>query len=99
MRSVTVTCGTQPAGGRFSDTYGKMYGMQKTTVYIPEDIKEALAILASQKGKSEAELIREALRLFVASTKPPRPKIPLFKGDQPHLAEGIDEALSGFGEA
>jgi predicted DNA-binding protein len=37
-----------------------MYGMKKTTVYLPEDLKSALGRVAAQKGRSEAELIREA---------------------------------------
>lgn len=39
-----------------------MYGMQKTTVYIPEDLKRTLELVAAARGVSEAELIREALR-------------------------------------
>jgi hypothetical protein len=75
-----------------------MYGMQKTTVYVPLEIKQALGRVASARGVSEAELIREALRALVSQAVPPRPRLPLFKSGQPRLAEAIDEALSGFGE-
>jgi Arc/MetJ-type ribon-helix-helix transcriptional regulator len=75
-----------------------MYGMQKTTVYIPEDLKRALDEAARSRGESVAELIREALRALVASSAPPRPRIPLFRSDDPTLAERTDEALQGFGE-
>ena len=76
-----------------------MYGMQKTTVYIPEDVKRALGQVAAARGVSEAELIREALRTLTSKTTPPRPRLPLFKSGKPRLAERVDEALSGFGES
>jgi len=76
-----------------------MYGMQKTTVYIPEDVKQALGRAAAARGVSEAELIREALRTLTSQATPPRPRLPLFKSGKPRLAECVDEALSGFGES
>lgn len=76
-----------------------MYGMHKTTVYIPEDLKQALSKAAAARGLSEAELIREALREATARTAPPRPRLPLFKSGKPLLAEQADEALGGFGES
>ncbi len=72
--------------------------MQKTTVYIPEDVKRALARVAAARGVSEAELIRQALRVLTAEAAPPRPRLPLFKSGKPGLAERVDEALEGFGE-
>ena len=77
--------------------YGMMYGMQKTTVYIPKDVKRALGQVAAARGVSEAELIREALRTLTSKTTPPRPRLPLFKSGKPRLAERIDEALLEFG--
>ena len=76
---------------------GMMYGMQKTTVYIPEDVKRALGQVAAARGVSEAELIREALHTLTSQTTPPRPRLPLFKSGKPGLAEGVDKALAGFG--
>jgi hypothetical protein len=76
-----------------------MYGMQKTTVYIPEDVKRALGQAAAARGVSEAELIREALRMITSSTPPPRPRLPLFRSGKPGLAKRMDEALEGFGES
>lgn len=75
-----------------------MYGMQKTTVYIPEDVKKALGQVAASRGLSEAALIREALRTVTSQVSPPRPRLPLFESGKPRLAETVDEALSGFGE-
>jgi Arc/MetJ-type ribon-helix-helix transcriptional regulator len=72
--------------------------MRKTTVYLPEDLKLALEETARSRGESVAELIREALRALVATASPPRPRLPLFRGGDPALAERADEALAGFGE-
>ena len=80
-------------------TYGTMYGMQKTPVYVPEELKRSLARAAAARGCSEAELIREALRVVTAQSAPPRPRLPLFKSGKPRLAERVDEALAGFGES
>ena len=77
--------------------YGILYGMEKTTVYVPLDVKRALGRLASARGTSEAELIREALRKIVAEAPAPRPRLPLFASGKPDLAERLDEALAGFG--
>jgi Arc/MetJ-type ribon-helix-helix transcriptional regulator len=73
--------------------------MQKTTVYIPEDVKRALGEAAAARGVSEAELVREALRALTSRTRPPRPRLPLFRSGKPGLAERVDEALQGFGRS
>lgn len=80
-------------------TYGTMYGMEKTTVYLPAELKRSLARTAAARGCSEAELIREALRAITAHSAPPRPRLPLFKSGKPRLAERVDAALAGFGES
>lgn len=76
-----------------------MYGMTKTTVYLPDDLKATLARTARTTGQSEAELIRQGVQAVVDSYRSPRPRIPLFSSGQPTLAESIDDALEGFGEA
>ncbi len=78
--------------------YGMMYGMKKTTVYLPEDLKSALGRIAAEKGRSEAELIREAVGELVRDSEPPRPRLPLFSSGDPTLAERVDEELTGFGD-
>ncbi|MBA2375793.1 MAG: ribbon-helix-helix domain-containing protein [Actinomycetota bacterium] len=72
--------------------------MKKTTVYLPEDLKTSLARVAKERGLSEAELIREAVRGLVNGAERPRPRLPLFSGDDPTLARRFDEELRGFGE-
>lgn len=79
--------------------YGMMYGMEKTTIYIPGDLKRAMGRLAAERGVTEAEIVREALRTLTAQATPPRPRLPLFKSGKPRLAEDTDRALAGFGEA
>lgn len=82
---------------RSDPTYGIVYGMEKTTVYVPPEVKRALGRLASARGTSEAELIREALRKIVVEAPAPRPRLPLIESGKPLLAERLDEALDGFG--
>lgn len=72
--------------------------MKKTTVYLPDDLKSALGRLAAREGRSEAELIREAVGELVRDSGPPRPRLPLFSSGDPTLAERVDEELAGFGE-
>jgi hypothetical protein len=75
-----------------------MYGMDKTTVYLPRPLKQALAAAAKRRGVSEAELIREGITLAVARDEPRRPRLPLFNSGQPDLAAQFNELLTGFGE-
>lgn len=73
--------------------------MVKTTLYLPEDLKAAIARVAAERATSEAELIREALREKVRREPASRPTVPLFEeglGD-PTVAERVDELLAGFG--
>lgn len=76
-----------------------MYGMVKTTVYLPDQLKAALARVAAERAISEAELIREALRDKVSTATAERPRVGLFAeglGD-PTAAERVDELLADFG--
>ena len=76
-----------------------MYGMVKTTVYLPEDLKATLSRVAAERSISEAELIREALSEKVSAATATRPRVALFAeglGDE-SVAERVDELLAGFG--
>jgi hypothetical protein len=75
-----------------------MYGMEKTTVYLPSRLKDALARAARRRGMSEAELIREGIAHVTAQALPREPRVPLFASGQPDLARDVDSALAGFGE-
>jgi hypothetical protein len=72
--------------------------MIKTTVYLPEPLKRELQRLAKRLGRSEAQLIRDAVEQAVRDQPSPRPRLPLFASDDPNLAERADDALAGFGE-
>jgi hypothetical protein len=77
--------------------YGITYGMQKTTVYLPDDLKAALARAAVETGKSEAELIREGVQHVVRQCPPP-PSFGIFNSGIPDLGSRVDEFLAkGFG--
>jgi hypothetical protein len=78
--------------------YGRIYGMRKTTVYVPDDLKDALARASKASGRSEADLIRDGIELVVTRTTDPSPRVPLIESGDPRLAEHVDEALAGFGE-
>ncbi|MHB8323578.1 MAG: ribbon-helix-helix protein, CopG family [Candidatus Dormibacteria bacterium] len=72
--------------------------MNKTTVYLPEDLKQSLRRMAAVTGRSEAGLIREAVAAQVRASGQPRPRGQLFTSGDSSLAEQADEALAGFGE-
>lgn len=72
--------------------------MKKTTVYLPDELKAALEWTAAAQGRSEAELIREAVRRLTREQEQPKPRLPLFSSGDPTLAERVDEELrEGFG--
>jgi predicted DNA-binding protein len=75
--------------------------MRKTSVYLGEEQAERLARLARQEGRSQAEILREA----VASYQPKRAEDRNFalagsgRGDGSSIADVPEEALlDGFGE-
>lgn len=77
-----------------------MYGMQKTTLYLPDELKRGIERLAREQGRSEAEVIRAALGEAVARADHARPTTPLWADGfgAPDVAERVDELLSaGFG--
>jgi len=77
-----------------------MYGMKKTTVYLPDELKASLERMAHDQGRSEAEIIRAAIQATVDQRQRPRPRVPLFETGpkDPMAAERVDELLAGFGE-
>lgn len=75
-----------------------MYGMRRTTVYLPDELKTALERTAAAEGQSEAEVIRAALATATARHAAPPPRLPLFESGDETLAEGVEEDLArGFG--
>jgi hypothetical protein len=87
--------GDLPGRSREIIMYGTMYGMAvKTTVYLPDGLKRALELEAAASGRSEAEIIREAIAARVGSAKP---SAGFLDGDP--IADRVEELLAGFGEA
>ncbi|HUZ77182.1 MAG TPA: CopG family transcriptional regulator [Chloroflexota bacterium] len=72
--------------------------MHKTTVYLPDELKLSLERMSAASRRSEAELIREAIRLLEQSMDRPRPRGGLFASGDTSLAERTEEALVGFGD-
>jgi len=96
-----VACRDVPpraAPSAFAGTYGMMYGMRRTTLYLPDELKAALERTAAAQGTSEAEVVRGALLAATIDQAPPKPRIPLFDSGDATLAERVDEELAaGFG--
>ncbi len=81
--------------------------MKKTSVYLPEVDAERLRKVAEEEGRSQAEVIRDAIYLYAARPRPARDRdFALFKlteadvlpGARPPVSEIPDEKLmEGFG--
>jgi predicted transcriptional regulator len=52
--------------------YGSTWDVEKTTIYLSADTRRRLVALSRRRGVPQAELIREALRAFLASQDEPR---------------------------
>lgn len=75
------------------------YGMKKTTIYLPDDLKQRIEEVARRTGRREAAVIRDAIDTATLEFATPHPTIPLTErglGD-PTIAESAEELLSGFG--
>jgi hypothetical protein len=68
--------------------------MTKTTIYLPDDLKDEVAREARRRGIPEAEVIRQAI---AGALKRPPPRGGLFASDAP-IARRADELLAGFGD-
>jgi len=52
--------------------------------------------MAAESGRSEADLIREAIATKVRASDRPRPNGRLFASGDPSFAENAENALAGF---
>jgi len=68
--------------------------VDKTTVYLPAELKKALSAEARRRGVAEAEVVRAAIADAVAR---PRPRPGILASAEPFAARA-DELLAGFGE-
>lgn len=67
--------------------------MEKTTLYLPAELKAAIEREARARGIAEAQVIREAIADAVVR---PAPRAGLFESAEP-MAARVDELLEGFG--
>jgi hypothetical protein len=75
--------------------------MVKTSVYLPDELKERLSEAARASGESEARIIRSALEGWLKGMLP-RPRsglIGAMEFGDPELPFRVDEVLAeGFGQ-
>ena len=81
-----------PEAGNY-DSSGTIYGMNKTTVYLPEALKRGVEQLARQRACSEADVIRQAVQEAISR---PEPRPGIIPGDSA-WAEKVDDHMAGFG--
>jgi hypothetical protein len=74
--------------------------MVKTSVYLPDDLKERLAQAAVVSGESEAQIIRSALEGWLEGllSRPRSNLLGTINFGDPDLPDKVDEVLAeGFG--
>ena len=74
--------------------------MKRTTIYLPDDLKKTIESTARREGRSEADVIRDALESSLRRSQAQRPRVPLNRrglGDAT-VARRADELLEGFGK-
>jgi hypothetical protein len=76
--------------------YGTLYGsMVKTTIYIEPTVALTLRQLAAAQGRSQAEIIREAISSYASkSARRPRPKgIGVYESGRSDVSERAEELM------
>jgi len=46
--------------------------MEKTTIYLPDEMQHSLAILAKRQQRPQASIIREAIAAYLEKQRPPK---------------------------
>ena len=65
--------------------------MDKTTIYLPPELRRALADHARRERRPQAEIIREAIATYVGAA--PRPKMTFVgAGEDSHLGGASSES-------
>lgn len=69
--------------------------MVRTTVYLDQEIALVLRQLAARQGRSQAEVIREALASYAQRTVRPTPKgIGKYRSGEPDVAQRAKDILA-----
>lgn len=76
---------------------GTLWGMKKTTVYLPEDLEVRLDAESSATGISKAELIRRGVAMLLENAERPKrtQRLPVFDSGRPLTPEAMDDTLYG----
>ena len=76
-----------------------MYGMNKSTIYLTDDLKRGVERLAKHGRTSEAEAIRTAISEAVDRLERPKPHGGFIDDDWGPIDWNNDDYLAGFGES
>jgi hypothetical protein len=69
--------------------------MIRTTVYLDEEVAMSLRQLAAVQGRTQAELIRDALASYTKRTARPAPKgLGKYRSGEPDVAQRAKKILS-----
>ena len=49
-----------------------VWHMEKTTLYLPGELQRSLAAMARREGRSQAEIVRDALSAYLSRSSPLR---------------------------
>ncbi|MBI2892761.1 MAG: ribbon-helix-helix protein, CopG family [Deltaproteobacteria bacterium] len=72
--------------------------MHKTTVYLDDETQRRLRRLADASGRTQADIIRDAILAYSGGSKRRRPRsIGIGRGGR-DLSARVDSLLEGFGE-
>lgn len=69
---------------------------KKTSIYLEEELDQALAARAAEEGISKAEFIRRNLQNAVARSQRPRLSVGLFAAGPPVWAKDLDHELAVY---
>jgi predicted transcriptional regulator len=68
--------------------------MEKTTLYLPAELRSSLEALAKQTGRSQAELILEAVDRYIRQQEPPISRFIGIVQDGSLKAEDVEDWLA-----
>ena len=73
-----------------------MATLKKTSIYLDEELDQALAAKAAEEGVSKAEFIRRNLETAVVRSKRPRISVGLFSAGPPAWAKDLDHEIAVY---